>query len=81
MIKGKSIALLIDLNPHGESALQIADRLVQQKKSFAIATGYDSEFVPDRLKGIPRVEKPFDPPALLGLVDASSRATGNKPAG
>lgn len=59
---------VIDLNLHGESALPIADRLVELGKSFAIATGYGSDGVPDRLKGVPRIEKPFDPRAILQLV-------------
>ena len=59
---------VIDLNLHGESALPLADRLAQLGKSFAIATGYGSETVPERLKGIPRIEKPFGPPVLVQLM-------------
>jgi len=59
---------VIDLNLHGESAIPIADRLAQQGHSFAIATGYGSGSVPDRYKDVPRIEKPFDPPALIQLV-------------
>lgn len=59
---------VIDLNLHGESAVEIADRLVETGKAFAIATGYGSDAVPDRLKAIPRIEKPFDPRAVLELI-------------
>jgi hypothetical protein len=59
---------VIDLTLHGQSALPIADRLLDDGKSFAIATGYGSTGVPDRFKDVPRLEKPFDPPALLRLV-------------
>ena len=59
---------VIDLNLHGQSALPIADRLLDEGKSFAIATGYGSTGVPDRFNDVPRLEKPFDPPALLRLV-------------
>jgi DNA-binding NtrC family response regulator len=59
---------VIDLNLHGQSALPIADRLLDGGKSFAIATGYGSTGVPDRFNDVPRLEKPFDPPALLRLV-------------
>jgi DNA-binding NtrC family response regulator len=59
---------VIDLNLHDESALPLADRLMSDGKSFAIATGYGSTAIPERLKDVPRIEKPFDPPALLNLV-------------
>jgi DNA-binding NtrC family response regulator len=65
---------VIDLNLHGESAAPIADRLMAEGKSFAIATGYGSTAVPDRFKQVPRIEKPFDPPALLKLVGQLSCA-------
>jgi DNA-binding NtrC family response regulator len=65
---------VIDLNLHGESALPIADRLQEAGKSFAIATGYGSGSIPDRFKDVPRVEKPFNPPALLELVGQLSCA-------
>ena len=59
---------ILDLNLQGQSAAPIADRLIKQGKSFAIATGYGSSAVPERLQQVPRIEKPFDPPALLQLV-------------
>lgn len=59
---------VIDLNLHGESALPIAEHLTEQGTPFAIATGYGSAAVPDRFGQVPRIEKPFDPPALLDLV-------------
>lgn len=64
----------IDLNLHGESAASIADRLRESGKSFAIATGYGSGSVPQHLKDMPRVEKPFAPAALLEMVGRLSCA-------
>jgi DNA-binding response OmpR family regulator len=66
--RGDFDCALIDLNLHGESAVPIADRLVREGRPFAIATGYGSSVVPDRLKDVPRIEKPFDPRALLEMV-------------
>jgi len=43
--------------------------LILEGRSFAIATGYGSEVVPERLKGVRRIEKPFDPPALVQLIN------------
>ena len=70
---------VIDLNLHGESAIPIADRLIEDGKSFAIATGYGSAAVPDRFNEVPRIEKPFDPPAVLKLVEqlSSTRVDGS----
>jgi DNA-binding NtrC family response regulator len=59
---------ILDLNLHGRSAAPIADRLIERGKSFAIATGYGSGAVPERLQGAPRIEKPFNPPALVQLI-------------
>ena len=65
---------LIDLNLHGESALPLADRLLEEGKPFAIATGYGSGAVPERLNDVPRIEKPFDPPALVHLLASMNDA-------
>jgi len=59
---------VLDLNLHGESALPLAERLMERGKAFAIATGYGSATIPASFEGVPRIEKPFDPPALLELV-------------
>jgi DNA-binding NtrC family response regulator len=59
---------VIDLNLHGEDGSPIADRLTEKGKSFAIATGYGLGSIPERFSNVPRIEKPFDPPALLDVV-------------
>ena len=59
---------IIDLNLHGNSAAPVAERLFAQGRSFAIATGYGSGEVPPHLAAVPRIEKPFDPPAVLQLL-------------
>lgn len=66
--EGKFDCAVIDLNLHGESGLPLADRLMQQGKSFAIATGYGEGAVPHQYSEVPRIEKPFDPQALLQIV-------------
>ena len=76
---GQFDCAVIDLNLQGESAVPLADKLVEQRCSFAIATGYGSPAVPDRLKSVPRIEKPFDPPALLRLVGQLSCAKSGSP--
>jgi len=72
--EGNFDCAVIDLNLQGESAVSLADRLLEQQRSFAIATGYGSPALPERLKAVPRIEKPFDPAALLRLVGQLSCA-------
>ena len=78
--EGNFNCAVIDLNLQGESAVRLADRLIEDGGSFAIATGYGSTAVPERLNAIPRIEKPFDPPALLRLVGQLSCAKIDLPA-
>ena len=59
---------IVDLNLHGKSAAPVAERLFALGRSFAIATGYGSGEVPPHLNAVPRIEKPFNPPALLQLL-------------
>lgn len=59
---------ILDLNLHGKSAAPIADRLIEQGKPFAIATGYGSSAVPERLQQLPQIKKPFDLRELLQLI-------------
>jgi DNA-binding NtrC family response regulator len=66
--RGEFDCAVVDLNLHGQSAACCAERLLKEGKSFAIATGYGSDSVPETMKAIPRIEKPFDPPELLRLV-------------
>jgi len=61
--------VVLDLNLQGESAVPVADRLVADGHVFAIATGYGSPAIPEHLKGLPRIEKPYDPKALLKLLE------------
>ena len=71
---GEFDCAVIDLNLQGESAASLADRLLEQGHSFAIATGYGSPAVPEHLKHVPRIEKPFDSASLLRLVGQLSCA-------
>ena len=65
---------LLDLNLSGESAIPIAEWLMDGGCRFAISTGYGTEALPKRLRGVPRIEKPYDPPTLLDLLSQLSCA-------
>lgn len=64
----------VDLNLSGESAIPIAERRMDGGCRFAISTGYGTEALPKRLRGVPRIEKPYDPPTLLDLLSQLSCA-------
>lgn len=66
--KGDFDCAVVDLNLHGDSGFPLVERLMRDGHSFAIATGYGSAAVPPVFKDVPRIEKPFDPPALINLV-------------
>jgi DNA-binding NtrC family response regulator len=67
--------VVLDLNLHGESGVPVADGLLEMGTPFAIVTGYGSASVPDRLKSVPRCEKPVESETLTELV---SRLCGDE---
>jgi CheY-like chemotaxis protein len=64
---------LLDLNLNGESALPIADRLVESNVPFAFVTGYGSGGIPARFSTMVRIEKPAEMLAIVRTIEASSR--------
>ena len=59
---------VLDMNLRGQMAYAIADRLDAASVPFVIATGYSGESLPERLRGKPRVEKPFDLKRLVAMM-------------
>ena len=51
---------VLDMNLRGDAALPVAERLEAAGIPFLIATGYDTRALPESLREVPRVEKPFD---------------------
>ena len=51
---------ILDMNLRGDAAFPIAERLEEAGIPFLIATGYNSVALPEHLRNVPRVEKPFD---------------------
>jgi len=63
-------AALVDLTLGADSSVPIANRLRARGVPFAFATGYaDSSTLPEHLRDIPRLNKPYAPHDIRRIVD------------
>ena len=61
---------ILDINLHGEMVFPVADLLLQRGVPIIFTTGYaPDETLPPRFTGSPCVQKPYDPDALMVLVE------------
>ncbi len=67
---------VIDINLGCGPAFDLAHYLQSIKLPFLFATGYDQAVVPDDLRGIVRLEKPFRPAELIGAALSVHEAAG-----
>ena len=62
-------AALVDVSLGRESSVPIADRLLVRSIPFAFATGYaDSTMLPEHLRSIPRLSKPYVPQEIRRIL-------------
>jgi DNA-binding response OmpR family regulator len=61
---------VLDLNLDGASAKAVADVLTGRGIPFIFATGYGDRTLGGRFKGVPVVEKPYDPHAIKCALEA-----------
>ena len=59
---------VIDMNLRGDFAYAVAERLDAERVPFVIATGYNEASLPEHLKNVPRVEKPFAARDVVSLL-------------
>lgn len=52
-------AAVVDVNLNGSRSFQVAEKLFERRVPFVLSTGYGYSGVPDRLRGVPLVVKPF----------------------
>jgi CheY-like chemotaxis protein len=64
---------VLDINLRGEDVFAVAQMLRQRGIPFVLATGYGEAHIPDEYRSAPRLEKPFEPAALLNAVIAITR--------
>jgi PAS domain S-box-containing protein len=63
-------AALVDISLGRDSSAPIADRLLARSVPFAFATGYaDSAMLPEHLRAIPRLNKPYAVDEVRRVVD------------
>ena len=60
--------VLIDINLHGEYAFDLAEELQSRGVRTVFTTGYDSTFIPPRLRHTPCLQKPIDTNALVQSI-------------
>jgi CheY-like chemotaxis protein len=51
---------LLDVNIRGEMSFSVAEALLQRNVPFIFLTGYDSDALPEQLRRLPRLSKPYD---------------------
>ena len=63
-------AAVLDINLSGENVFPLADALVERGVPFIFTTGYDTDTIPELLRGIPRIEKPAGSAQVIREVAA-----------
>ena len=61
---------IVDMHLRGDFAYSVAERLGVIGVPFILTTGYYQGSLPDGLKDVPRVEKPFAPDEVVGLLSS-----------
>jgi DNA-binding response OmpR family regulator len=66
-------AAVLDLNLAGENSLSVAEALSARGIPFLVATGYGVAGLPQHLRHIPVLPKPYDPADLTVAIDRLCR--------
>ncbi len=67
---------VVDMNLRGSIAHAVADQLGARRVPFVIVTGYDRASLPDSLRDVPHVEKPFAPREVVDRIFRMRAALG-----
>lgn len=59
---------ILDVNLNGTMVYPLAEELIERGKPFLFLSGYESVHLPERLRTVPRLAKPYYPRALVGLI-------------
>ncbi|HEX3710906.1 MAG TPA: response regulator [Pseudolabrys sp.] len=72
---GEFDAAILDVNLDGEEIYPVADILAARKTPFVFVTGYGEQSLPERYRGRPTLQKPFQADQLkstLGILVAQA---------
>jgi len=70
-------AAVLDVNLDGRPVFPAAEILKEREVPFVFASGYGGELsVPDRLRSVPRVAKPYSDDAILQALAHALRGAG-----
>jgi CheY-like chemotaxis protein len=70
-------AAILDVNVLGKMIFPLADELAEHGVPFVFTTGYDGESIPERHRGVTRIEKPALPEKVMNaLASAASKPQG-----
>jgi CheY-like chemotaxis protein len=68
---------ILDVNVLGKMIFPLADELAERGVPFVFTTGYDRETIPERHRGVTRIEKPALPEKVMNaLASAASKPQG-----
>jgi DNA-binding response OmpR family regulator len=59
---------ILDINLQGSASFELADLMRERGVRFVFATGYDKSIIPERHRGVPQWEKPFDADKLAAAL-------------
>jgi CheY-like chemotaxis protein len=63
-------AAILDVNVNGEEIFPAADVLAQRGLPFVFVTGYGESSLPERFRGRPTLQKPFQAQRLKATLDS-----------
>ncbi len=66
---GDFSAAILDVNVDGQEIFPVADILAQRGLPFVFVTGYGENSLPERFRGRPALQKPFQAERLKAALD------------
>ncbi|WP_112810687.1 response regulator [Ensifer sp.] len=66
--------IMLDVNLEDETSFAVADAILARGMCFGFTSGYgDAEIFPAHLRGVPRIDKPFNESSIGNLIATAIR--------